>query len=455
MGFLKSHKSTAVTSIIKDCCAENELDEDDEYIDSQIDFLLDAIRKQNDFVEPGGTEAARALRKKLKYGASKKRFNSLKILDMLVLNGANYKFMEPLFNDDKLLTILQFYLVGDFKATLANPNTQLSEHVFEELSELTFTLMQDWSIKFPDSSNLENFNLLFKRCQRGKEMKKEQKRSQHGKSRQGCSNQVPDFMNDEADMDTPFSSYDDVSDRPKTNAELDKQFKIPRINYEKETTKILQLIADANVKSTNLTNTLNSLDKDELSIHSIKANNAFDQCRSVRRKVLRYLQLVQKEEYLGPLLKSNDELVDALKKYELRSVPAGTKISNEGGGETDSDYDSLADYESDHESIIPTPTVGAKSSKYSLSSDNEEDDDSGYHEPPSSISGSSRTNTSSSTIESSIKNKKAPPPVPPKTSILRSPNVNNNTTPKLHARNPKSDYDPFSDDNEVAPSRWS
>ncbi|GAV27291.1 hypothetical protein PMKS-000755 [Pichia membranifaciens] len=187
--------------------------------------------------------------------------------------------------------------------------------------------------------------------------------------------QVPDFMNDEADMDyTPFDddgddysnadeqsrySYADEpsrystngssqSSRPKTNAELDKKFKIPRINYDKEGPKIMQLIGQANIMATNLLNILNSLDKNELSIHSIKANDAFDECRAIRRKVLRYLQLVNREELLGPLLKCNDDLVVSLKKYEEHSVPVEARVTNNSDSD---DFDSLQDYESDNEPV--------------------------------------------------------------------------------------------------------
>lgn len=441
MGFLNSHQRTAVTSIINDCCDQAEPSQDDYYIESQLSSLLDAIKNQRDFTEPGAVEAARALRKQMKYGNNVEQYNALKILDSLVVNGATAKFMQPLFNDDKLLDRLQYYLIGgknlndnSFSSRVPNesgPNQQLSD--------LTYSMMTQWYNEFNDINSLNNMFLLYERC--SKKRRQQKKKANKSRSNKNFS-EVPDFMNDEADMSTPFSSYqDDDANRPRTNAELDKKFKIPKINYEKEAPKILQLIAEANIMSTNLLNTVNSLQKDELSIHSIKANDAFDQCRAIRRKVLRYLQLVQREELLGPLLKCNDDLVLSLKRYEEKSVPVGTKIDND---DSDSDTDSLANYESDDASVLPRQNV--RTNDY----DEEDSDYDDYHndrvvrneEPPT-------------TVDYQVP-KKAPPPVPPKSSIFKSSKFQKgSSSTSRNSKNNNNDYDPFSDVNEVAPVSWS
>lgn len=466
MGFLNSHQYSAVTSIINDCCKQHDpSDDEDYYIDSQLSSLLEAIKNQKDYIEPGPVEAARALRKKMKYGNVDEQINALKILDLLVVNSGRSKYMKPLFDDDKLLDRLQYYLIGGAdRSSVAAPLGAASE---KKLKKITLGMMSAWHDEFSDVENLNNINLLFERCMRKRESTRHTPRGVRTRAR--LNNEVPDFMNDEADMDTPFDQYDDDDDqgasysaqqrqnRPKTNAELDKKFKIPKINYEKEAPKILQLIAEANIMATNLLNILNSLEKDELSIHSIRANDAFDQCRAIRRKLLRYLQLVQREELLGPLLKCNDELVVALKKYEEKSVPPGTKIYNDNDDSTESDEDSLANYESEDEPRA-APAMRNSRSNVQPYSDSEDDGDSYYsrdryvtEDPPNRSNGTSRTSTSISTFDSRLR--KAPPPVPPKNSILRTAKVNNQ--PSQQKRPTRSDYDPFSDDNEVAPTSWS
>lgn len=456
MGFLSnSHQYTAVTSIINDCCKQNEPNGDDYYIETQLSSLLDAIKNQKDYVEPGPIEAARALRKKLKYGDLQDQYNALKILDLLIVNGG--KGITSMCNDDKLLNMLQYYLnpssVSSSWDSSSNVNSQGPN---KKIAKLARTLMSSWYDEFYDDSRIKNINKLYERNMKAKKSSKKKSRS--------YASEVPDFMNDEADMDyTPFDddAYDDTystssKNKPKTNAELDKKFKIPKINYEREGPKIMQLIAEANILATNLLNILSGLGNEELSIHSIKANDAFDSCRAVRRKVLRYLQLVNKEELLGPLLKCNDDLVVALKKYEEQSVPPEARVREGNDTDSDSDYDSLQDYESDNEPVNPPVQSSSRRTNNRYDDDNSDgygdsDDDSFYSrdrlprgDPPTRVS-----QTSSSSSSSSFK-KKAPPPVPTKRSFLRSPKADKTNS----QRSKKDDFDPFSDENEVAPVTW-
>lgn len=488
MGFLNNHQYTAVTSIINDCCDQNEPSSDDYYIETQLSSLLDAIRNQTDFSEPGPIEAARALRKKMKYGDLNDQYNALKILNLLIINGG--KEMKSLCDDYKLLNRLEFYFKDPSTSNSTNVNSNLSSDIGpnKKIAELARSLMAEWYHEFPDDNRLKNINLLYERNMNGRKLKKRSNKSSNSNSRR----QVPDFMNDEADMDyAPFGSDNDDDNninndptdddyslysasvnthsrtntrntsgsninRPKTNAELDKKFKIPKINYEKEAPKIMQLIAQANIMATNLLNTLKSLSSEELSIHSIKANDSFDECRAIRRKVLRYLQLVNREELLGPLLKCNDDLVVALKKYEEQSVPIEARVTNNGvNDDSDSDYDSMQDYESDNEPVNRPIQSSSKSGNGYIDSgdDSDNDDDDDYYytkdEPPVPVPASPT---------SEILKKKAPPPVPAKRSVLQSPKMKKtiaSSSSSSSARPSKNDYDPFSDDNEVAPVTWS
>lgn len=428
MGLFSKHQYTDVTSIIDDCCkSHGTYDEGDDYMESKIDDLLDAIRKQTDFVEPGPVEAARALRKKLKYGTIDEQYNGLLLLDMIVAASCDMKSMKPFFNDDKIIDrLIFFFTAGEGQPQFTYDSGRIDPSASKpkkKLVDLSLKLGALWYREYQDCPNMDRILDSYRKALDAKERKE----SRQSKRRQ----QVPDFMNDDADMDYVFESYDEPN-RPKTNAELDKKYKIPKINYEKEGPKILQLIAQANILSTNLLNTLNSLTKDELSIHSIKANEGFDECRSIRRKVLRYLQLVQREELLGPLLKCNDDLVTALKKYEERSVPYGIFVND-----SESDEDSLANYESDHEPITDRSSARNTDSQV----------------PPSALY--AETSTSSFKL-----NKKAPPPVPPKNSILVA-EESVRSTPKVSTGTSAQDralideFDPFSDVNEVAPAKWS
>jgi hypothetical protein len=43
----------------------------------------------------------------------------------------------------------------------------------------------------------------------------------------------------------------------------------------------------------------------------------FETCKLLRRQILRYIQLVESDQYIGSLLSANDELVKALMAFEI------------------------------------------------------------------------------------------------------------------------------------------
>lgn len=98
-----------------------------------------------------------------------------------------------------------------------------------------------------------------------------------------------------------------------------------QFNLETERPIMKATIADASMASTDLTNTLQTINRE---VERISENNAaiqrFEQCKLLRRKILRYIYLVHSEEYLGSLLHANDELVTALMLFEQldRSIDA-------------------------------------------------------------------------------------------------------------------------------------
>lgn len=415
MGFLDNHQYSAVTSIVNDCCAEAQPGSEDGYVLTQLGPLMEAIKHQTDFAEPGPVEAARAIRKKLKYGSTREQYNALQVLDLLVVNGGPK--LKMLYDDDKLNDRLQVVLIGD----------GAKEGIHPKVRKYAFELMEGWAQEYGSEPEMAQLVTLYKRCRKNQKLGARQ--AQKRKS------QVPDFMNDQAaDMD------EWGEERPRTNAELDKKFRIPRINLVKEKPKILDLIGRANVQSTNLANALDSLAPEELAIHSLRANECFDQCRSTRRIILRYLQLVSAEDLLGPLLKCNDEIVAVLKRYEeLSRVP------------DDSDNDSLADLQS----------YGASS--LAMTADDSDDNDDYY-----ARRGERYPPAESYEEPEPVMETRRPPPVPPKKSVLREQKIDPQaarappkkaTPPKVTmakpSRTPADDYNPFSDDNEVAPSAWS
>lgn len=91
-----------------------------------------------------------------------------------------------------------------------------------------------------------------------------------------------------------------------------------RFNLEKEKPEMVQTIAQASIASTNLLNALQLINREVQRVSENQETvNRFETCKLLRRQVLRYIQFVESEQWIGSLLTANDELVKALMAYEV------------------------------------------------------------------------------------------------------------------------------------------
>ncbi len=313
MGVFTDHPHTAITEKI------NSIIETDLEPDIELPELINTIKLQYS----GAIEAARAIRKKLKYGQSKEQFKSLDLLNAMVVNGGRQ--LEELYNDRKLLERLKL------SATDPQINTKLRKKII--------ILAISWNENFSDKKYYQGIAGLKKQIPT-KSYKRKKSTTETGSS--------SNFMNDEAynseeDSGSAAGSSSNLSGRSRTNTsqnvDPNVKYKIPKINLQKESPKIKLLIAEASQASINLSNSLKSVNvaKGETSTDNVKATQYFDKSRIIRRKILHYLQLVDSEEFLGSLIHANEELVQALQQY----TEYAAKINSH-----DSDDESLSSYES-------------------------------------------------------------------------------------------------------------
>ena len=105
---------------------------------------------------------------------------------------------------------------------------------------------------------------------------------------------------------------------------------------------MLQAIAGASVASTNLTNSLKLINRETQRVsEDTTCVHRFDTCKLLRRQILRYIQLVESDQWIGSLLTANDELVKALMAYEVMDKSV--------------DDDSDSDTELFNEANVPIP----------------------------------------------------------------------------------------------------
>ena len=102
-------------------------------------------------------------------------------------------------------------------------------------------------------------------------------------------------------------------------------------NLEKEKPQLLQTIASSSIASTNLMNALRLLDREKIRVSDHEETvNRFDTCKGLRRQILRYIQHVDSEEWLGSLISANDGLVEALMAFEILDKSVDDDSDSEG-----------------------------------------------------------------------------------------------------------------------------
>ncbi|KKF94750.1 Protein lsb5 [Ceratocystis platani] len=97
------------------------------------------------------------------------------------------------------------------------------------------------------------------------------------------------------------------------------------INLQTERPRIKATIADSSLAATNLLNSMQVVNRETERISENQVCvQRFEECKTLRRQVLRYIHNIHSEEFLGGLLHANDELINALITFEQldRSINA-------------------------------------------------------------------------------------------------------------------------------------
>ncbi|KAF7854607.1 hypothetical protein EAF04_010416 [Stromatinia cepivora] len=293
-----------------------------------IPELVEVIKIQS----TGPTEASRAIRKKLKYGNVHRQIRALEILDGLIQN-AGPRFQRT-FADEALLERLRICGTSD----LSDPAVKAK----------CKELFRNWSIDFAEVSGMEEVRGLYKQLPRTKKVVTQDRSkvlreteenpfhddeleepstpgpSQAGPSQAGSSRSRQSSITTST-RERASSIMSGSTKKSKKDKEKDKKKKPKPFNLEAEKEAMKAAIAESAVSSTNLLNALRHINREKERISENKtALQHFDSCKLLRRKILRYIQHVEAEEWLGGLLHANDELVNALMTFEQldRSIDA-------------------------------------------------------------------------------------------------------------------------------------
>ncbi|SMR50868.1 unnamed protein product [Zymoseptoria tritici ST99CH_1E4] len=308
-GRLQKKPYTAVTVQI-DRLTSEQYEEDDW---TGIFELVEVVRIQ----ASGPTEAARALRKKLKYGSAHRQIRALVVLDGLIQN-AGGRFQKT-FADEPLLERLRLMARDD-----------MVDPVVRQKCKVLFV---QWANNYQKTAGLERIANLYKEFPKTK-----RPAAAREKVLRDTSTADPD-----ADNESPFAEPKNrsrsnskaqapgpasrpVTLTPSSSGFSHKLFKEKKsshatgkpFNLSKEKDNMTNAIAKTSIATTNLMNGLQLINREtERVSENSEIIRRVDACKVLRRKILYYIAHVESDEWIGSLVNANDELVDALTAYHI------------------------------------------------------------------------------------------------------------------------------------------
>ncbi|KAJ4393812.1 hypothetical protein N0V93_003027 [Gnomoniopsis smithogilvyi] len=324
--FSQKKPYSAVTVTIEQLTSEAH-EEDDL---SGIPDLVEVIKLQ----ASGPTEAARAIRKKLKYGSAHRQLRALTILDGLIQN-AGSRFQRT-FADEMLLERLRVCGTSD----LSDPDVK------RKCSEL----FRSWASEYKTTPGLERVARLYKELPKRKQVVTQERSkviretdNPFGDDEDEPPAPAPPVAESSSSrgpqLSTPatgqVSSFSYLSSKDKSSKKKDKKSKKSRhrkFDLEAEKDQMKVTIAESSIAATNLNNALQSINRERERISdNALAVAHFETCKQLRRKILRYIHHIESEQWLGSLLHANDELVMALMTFEQldRSIDADSDSDDE------------------------------------------------------------------------------------------------------------------------------
>jgi hypothetical protein len=249
-----------------------------------------------------GTQTNISLRK---YGTLHRQLRALTILDFLIQN-AGERFLRE-FADEPLLERLRI------AATDPVSDTQVKQKCKQ--------LFAQWSVTYKDTPGMAKIAALYKQLPKRKQPATQAKAKV---LREGSSNQNEVPMGHTVTISAGNGPATTLSSpKQKSKSKEKKRAKTLSISsksfsLERERPQILETIASASVASTNLLNSLKLVNRETTRVSDdAECSHRFDTCKKLRHQILRYIQQIESEEFLGGLIHANEELVTALMAYEV------------------------------------------------------------------------------------------------------------------------------------------
>ncbi|KAF7311097.1 VHS domain protein [Mycena chlorophos] len=266
-----------------------------------IPEVVDAINLQS----AGPAEASRAIRKKLKHGRPHQQYRALVILKALVENGG-HKF-QTTFADGQLTDALK--------------NLATDSNTDKKVKKKVQLVLASWADQFKNDPSMSGIAGLYKQTRNDRhersnqlemmgvpDMEAIERRKQKQEAREAREREAREAKEREAEA------------RRKEKERKNRPKRAP-FDFEKEKPKVLGSIVEASTASSNLVNAITLVNREK---ESIVTNARVQEClaiaKQVRKTVVRYIQLVEKEDLIGTLIEANERIISALETYDKLSV---------------------------------------------------------------------------------------------------------------------------------------
>lgn len=239
-----------------------------------------------------------------KYGNLHRQLRALTILDFLIQNAGD-RFLRE-FADEPLLERLR--IAG---------TDPVSDPLVKQKCKVLFG---QWATTYKDTPGMAKITALYKQLPKRKQPATQAKAKV---LREGANTNEPP-MGHTVSVSAgngparDLSSPKQKSSKPKKDKSKKLSISSRGFNLERERPEILQTLASASVASTNLLNALKLVNRETTRVsEDAECINRFEMCKKLRHQILRYIQHIESEEFLGGLIHANEELVTALMAFEV------------------------------------------------------------------------------------------------------------------------------------------
>jgi len=256
-----------------------------------------------------------------KYGSVHRQLRALTILDGLIQN-AGSRF-QGTFADEPLLERLRFVATDPVSDA--------------EVKAKCKQLFGQWAVSYKNTPGMERIAALYRELpQRKKPVLQQQSKAvretevdpdvnafSHSVTVSGGGGPPKALTttmsaSSSTSRPTTLSSQASLTNASKSKFSRHKKSKTKPFNLEKEKPQLLQTLASSSVASTNLMNALKLINREDRRVsEDVETMQRFETCKMLRRQILRYIQFVESEQWLGSLIHANEELVNALMAFEV------------------------------------------------------------------------------------------------------------------------------------------